>query len=132
MEAVQNKSDREKVEQALHDALKVQFGTRFDAEKKEVEQLEAEVKRLREQLELRRAKQDEIIEFRLQQLLRDAQGLGWGTEHASRTSANPFATGTYGIRFTETPGSLPPAGSSSSASSADSDLTPVPLNMRTR
>jgi DNA-binding IclR family transcriptional regulator len=45
--------------------------------------LEAKVKQLREQLELRRKEQDEIVDFRLKQLLREAQGLGWGTDEGA-------------------------------------------------
>ncbi|MGO9110830.1 MAG: hypothetical protein ACLP9L_16540 [Thermoguttaceae bacterium] len=83
-----NKSDRDKVQQSLHAALKEQFQARLDAHEKEVEKLETEVKRLREQLELRRTKQDEIVKFRLEQLLRDAQGLGWGTEPVTMPTPN--------------------------------------------
>jgi len=107
----QNKSDRDKVQQALHTALKEQFQARLDAHEKEIERLEAEVKRLRDQLELRRKKQEEIVEFRLQQLLREAQGLGWGTEHVSRTGPNPPAVSDYnftiGNRMPMTPGTQP-------------------------
>ena len=73
-------ADRKKIEQQLRQSLKEQFDARMSVHQKEIEQLEAKVKKLREQLELRRKKQDEIVDFRLQQLLREAQGLGWGTE----------------------------------------------------
>jgi len=80
-----NKSDRDKVQQSLRVALKEEFHSRLAAHEKEIEQLEAEVQRLRHQLDLRRQKQDEIVDFRLQQVLREAQGLGWGTEPTTRT-----------------------------------------------
>jgi hypothetical protein len=76
----EDKSDREKVQQSLRVVLKEQFEARLKTNEKEIEQLEAEVKRLRGQLELRRKRQDEIVDFRLTQLVREAQGLGWGTE----------------------------------------------------
>ena len=75
-----NKADRAKIEQSLQAVLKEQFASRLGAHEKEIEQLEAEVKRLRDQLDLRRKKQGEIIEFRMEQILREAQGLGWGPE----------------------------------------------------
>ena len=70
----------------LQAALKAEFQSRLAAHEKEIDQLENEVKKLRQQLELRRRNQDEIVHFRMEQLLRDAQGLGWGTEPV-RTSA---------------------------------------------
>jgi hypothetical protein len=82
--AAANESDRSKVEKDLRQVLKEQFQARLAAHEKEIEQLEAKVKQLREQLDLRRQKQDEIVDFRAQQLLREAQGLGWGTEPAIR------------------------------------------------
>jgi polyhydroxyalkanoate synthesis regulator phasin len=80
--AAGSESDRGRIEKKLREVLKGQFQARLAAHQKEIEQLEAKVKQLREQLELRRTKQDEIVDFRLQQLLREAQGLGWGTEPA--------------------------------------------------
>jgi len=82
-----NKSERDKLQQSLRATLTEQFQSRLLAHQKEIEQLEAEVKRLRQQLELRRQKQDEIVRFRMEQLLREAQGLGWGTEPTPRTGA---------------------------------------------
>lgn len=81
--AAGNESERGKVEKELRQVLKEQFQGRLGAHEKEIEQLEAKVKQLREQLDLRRKKQDEIVDFRAQQLLREAQGLGWGTEPAT-------------------------------------------------
>jgi hypothetical protein len=73
-------ADRRKLEESLRGTVKEEFEARLGFHEKEVEQLEARVKQLREQLERRRDKQDEIVDFRVQQLLREAQGLGWGTE----------------------------------------------------
>jgi hypothetical protein len=87
----QNEADRAKIEQSLQALLKEQFQARLETNEKEISQLEAEVKRLRGQVELRRKKQDEIIEFRLTQLLREAQGLGWGTEPEMRPGAMRWA-----------------------------------------
>jgi hypothetical protein len=75
-----NNQERESIEQNLRDALQAEFQARLTAHEKEVDQLESEVKRLRQQLELRRQKQADIVRFHLEQLLREAQGLGWGTE----------------------------------------------------
>jgi hypothetical protein len=78
--AAANESDRGKIERQLRDLLKEELQARFGVHETEIKHLEAKVKQLRDQLELRRGKQDEIVDFRLQQLLREAQGLGWGTD----------------------------------------------------
>jgi hypothetical protein len=79
-------AEREKVEAELRNALKREFAARLAAHEKEIKNLEEKVRQLRERLTLRREKQDEIVDHRLQQLLRDAQGLGWGSEVAGRES----------------------------------------------
>jgi hypothetical protein len=107
----ENKSDRDKIQQSLHDTLKDQFKARLDNHEKEIDRLESEVKRLREQLELRRKKQDEIIDFRMQQILRDAQGLGWGTEPVPQMRPNPNDANDYRIHT--------------------STVAPVPMSVRT-
>ena len=83
--AAKNESDRREIEQELRDAVKGQFNARLAPQRKELEELESQVKQLREKLELRLKKQDEIVDFRVQQLLREAQGLGWGTEPETPT-----------------------------------------------
>jgi hypothetical protein len=79
-------SDRDKVEAELHGAVEAQFRASLDLQQLEIAQLEAEAKQLREQLELRGAKHKEIVDFRVQQLLRDEQGLGWNSELPPGTS----------------------------------------------
>jgi hypothetical protein len=73
-------TEREKVEADLRTVLKREFTSRLAAHDKEIKDLEEKVRQLRARLALRKEKQDEIVEHRLQQLLRDAQGLGWGSE----------------------------------------------------
>ena len=70
-------SDRAKVEASLRQELNKEFQDRMAVEEQRVKMAEAEAKKLRERLELRRQKQDDIVDFRLQQLLREAQGIGW-------------------------------------------------------
>ncbi|MGA2256639.1 MAG: hypothetical protein ABSG53_18475 [Thermoguttaceae bacterium] len=116
-----NKSDRDKVQQALHAALKEQFQARLKAHEKEIDQLEAEVKRLREQLELRRKKQDEIVEFRLEQLLREAQGLGWGTEPVTQSHRALFLRQPPGLTGSISRPDLP------SDSNSSGGIAPIPV-----
>ena len=79
-------SGRDKVETQLHESVEAQFRASLNLQQMEIAQLEAKAKQLREQLELRGAKQKEIVDFRVQQLLRDEQGLGWNPELSPGTS----------------------------------------------
>jgi hypothetical protein len=83
--AAEDDAKRAEAEKELRKALKSLFLLRLGAHEKEIESLESKVKQLRGQLDRRREKQDEIVDFRLQQLLREAEGLGWGTERVDAT-----------------------------------------------
>jgi hypothetical protein len=73
-----SESDRQDVEKDLRGCLKKDLQARLGDDENEVKRLEAQLKQLQEKLDLRRQKQDEIVDYHLQGLLRDAQGLGWG------------------------------------------------------
>ena len=92
--AAKTDADRNRIENELRVALVDTFHARCDDHEREIEQLEAKVKQLREQLALRREKEADILDFRFQQLLREAQGLGWGTEAAQPATGQTatFAT----------------------------------------
>jgi hypothetical protein len=76
----QDTAEREKLEAELRGQLKREFAARLAVHEREIKQLEEKVRQLRERLALRKEKQDDIVDHRLQQILRDAQGLGWGAE----------------------------------------------------
>jgi hypothetical protein len=71
-------SERGKIETELRAVLKQQFSEKLTVHEQAIRELEAKILQLRKQLALRKEKQNEIVEQRLQQVLRDAQGLGWG------------------------------------------------------
>jgi hypothetical protein len=71
----------------LRAALQKQFETRQKYRDLEIVQLEAEVKHLRELHQKREAAKSQIIDARLDQLVRSAEGLGWdGSASESRWS----------------------------------------------
>ena len=92
---------RSAAEDNLRKALAEAFAARIAEHEQQVEELEARVKELRAQLDRRREKQDDIIEFRFQELLREAQGLGWGGGEPVGAASNPFT------RMENTPLTLP-------------------------
>jgi hypothetical protein len=73
-----DEAERGKIKDELNKILATEFQDHLGQQEKEIAALEAKVQKLRGQLEVRRSKQEEIIDFRVQQLLRDAEGLGWG------------------------------------------------------
>jgi hypothetical protein len=70
-------TDRDKVKTKLSEILEKQFDQRQKRHEKEIEGLEAQIKKLKDLVEKRRENRREIISRRLDQILRDSQGLGW-------------------------------------------------------
>ena len=63
----------------MYDAVKAQSAARLAIQEKEIAPLEAKVKQLRSQLELRRKNQDEIVDLRVQGTPPRSAGLGVGS-----------------------------------------------------
>lgn len=78
--AAHSETERRTIEQQLRDAIKSLFRAQSAKHDLEIKRLEEKLEALRDQLHQRHEKQDEIVELRLQQLLLDAQGLGWGSD----------------------------------------------------
>lgn len=70
-------SKRSDVRRKLSDLLGKQFDARQERHKLEIEALEAKVKKLKELVAKRQESRDDIITRRLEQIVRDSQGLGW-------------------------------------------------------
>jgi polyhydroxyalkanoate synthesis regulator phasin len=115
---------REKIEKSLRDALTKEFEVRMEAHEREVKELEKKVRQLRERLALRKEKQVEIVENRLEQILREAQGLGWGTD-----AATSYARPSYFVQEQQvvTPYVLPAPPRSASPARATSVFRPTPI-----
>ena len=69
--------EKEKLKAKIADVLDKQFDQRQRRHESEIEALEAQVKRLKELVRLRNERRQEIVAKRLEQVLRDAEGLGW-------------------------------------------------------
>lgn len=70
-------SDRDKIKAKLSDLLEKQFDLRQKRHESEIEALEAQVKKLKDLVQKRQENRRDIISKRLDQVVRDAQGLGW-------------------------------------------------------
>ena len=77
----QGQPDPQDARTRYHQIIVVNLETLFDRRQQryneEVAQLEAKVRSLKSLIEKRQQSRNEIIETRLQQLMREAEGLGW-------------------------------------------------------
>jgi hypothetical protein len=72
-------TDRERsdIKAKLTEILTKQFDARQKRHHQEIEGLEAKVLKLKELVSKRQASREEIVTRRLEQVVRDSQGLGW-------------------------------------------------------
>jgi hypothetical protein len=75
--AAKSDTDRDKLKTQLGTILEKQFELRQERHRKEIESLEAQVKKLRDLVDKRQENRREIIAKRLDQILQESQGLGW-------------------------------------------------------
>lgn len=70
-------SEKDRVKAHLSEALAKQFDQRQKRHEHEIAELEAKVKKLKDLVAKRQENRREIVSKRLDQILRDADGLGW-------------------------------------------------------
>jgi hypothetical protein len=70
-------ADKDKLKAQLAETLEKQFDLRQKRHTTEIENLEAQVKKLKELVQKRQEARRDIINKRLDQLQREAEGLGW-------------------------------------------------------
>jgi hypothetical protein len=81
--------DKAELRKKLSDALGKQFDANAQQQQKELDELEKEIANLRALLKKRLDAKSTIVERRLEQLVQDAEGLGWTAPGAGR---NPFGS----------------------------------------
>ncbi len=74
---VKSESEKSEIKTELAAALEKQFDLRQKRHHDEIAELEAKVKQLKDLVEKRQENRREIVAKRLDQILRDAEGLGW-------------------------------------------------------
>ncbi len=70
-------TDRDKIKVQLKEVLDTQFAAHQQRHEKELADLESKVKKLKDLVAKRQENRREIVANRLDQIMRDAQGLGW-------------------------------------------------------
>jgi hypothetical protein len=69
--------EKQEIRKKLSDLLTKQFDTNVQHQQKELEELEKQIADLRTLLKKRQDAKSTIVERRLEQLIQDAEGLGW-------------------------------------------------------
>jgi hypothetical protein len=91
-------AQRSKLKTQLSTALEKQFDLQQKRREMELKQVEERLARLRTLMQKRSDAKQTIIEKRLDQLVREAEGLGWTAPPGMRGSVNIFG-GTGGFRY---------------------------------
>ncbi|HVC98765.1 MAG TPA: hypothetical protein VND64_34190 [Pirellulales bacterium] len=101
---------KSKIKEQLAEALEQQFSVQQQLREREVAKIEARVKKLRQTIDKRNGAKRSIIDKRLDQLIREAEGLGWNAPAAGPVypSVGPAGANFYTPLSSETPiGGLP-------------------------
>lgn len=93
---------RDNVKEQLSETLAKQFDVQQQLREHEIAKIEAKVKKLRDLITKRTDARKSIIDRRLDQLLREADGLGWNSPANSTAQANSFP------RYLQPPGGAGP------------------------
>jgi len=75
----------------LRDALATEYDDRMDQYDAHITSLETELEKMKERLSRRRAAKDEMVDLKLQEVLANADGLGWPTGTNGRSGRNIFS-----------------------------------------
>jgi len=84
---------KSKIKEQLAEALEQQFSLQQQLREREVAKIEARVKKLRETIDKRKDAKRSIIDKRLDQLIREAEGLGWNAPASG--PVYPFGANSY-------------------------------------
>lgn len=104
-----DEDEKARIVKALPDVVAKQFDARQLAREGELKQLENQLRKLHEIHQLRARQRDQIIEERVRQLLRDADGLGWGSDDELQSSATGYGYGRPGAAAYELQSTAPGA-----------------------
>ena len=102
-----DQDEKARIVKALPDVIAKQFDARQLVRECELKQLENQLRKLQEVHQRRARQRDQIIEERVRELLRDADGLGWGTDDELRSSATGYGYGLPGVGANELQSTAP-------------------------
>jgi hypothetical protein len=116
-----DEKQKAELKEKLQDTLGRQFDTQQKARELEVARIEAKVKKLRDTITKRHDARRTIIDKRLDQLLSEAEGLGWNSPSAGGGHAAVYVPQANGNYFAPAGGRFPGAGAE------PKELVPIPV-----
>jgi DNA-binding transcriptional regulator YbjK len=87
--AAEKQEEKKQLRQRLSDTLSQQFDLHVKEQQKELEDLEKQIATLRSVLKKRIDAKATIVERRVEQLIQDAEGLGWNAPSSPRRGYGP-------------------------------------------
>jgi type I site-specific restriction-modification system R (restriction) subunit len=106
-QAASHEAQRSELSDELEKVITEHFEIRQKLRAQELEELQAQVRRLQELHDLREREKDQIVSDHLRRLLRDADGLGWGSSDAAGTGSLGLPGGTFSRPRSATPVDVP-------------------------
>jgi len=92
----EDEDKRSKIKTKLADSLSRQFDAQQKRRDLELSRLEARLKKVRALMKKRSDERKVIVDKRLDQLVREAEGLGWAPPSGPRTNRTGFGGGNFG------------------------------------
>jgi hypothetical protein len=77
-----DEDEKSRIREKLTEVLNQSFDEHMKQQQKELDQLEEQIRSLRALMKKRVSKKNEIVERRIEQLIQDADGLGWNAPNA--------------------------------------------------
>jgi len=93
MKSAEDDAARRKAESELNAALEADYDSRLEGYEKHLDQLEAELAKMRDQLQKRKMAKSDMVSLRLQVLKAEADDLGWPSEVDPRSGNRLFRSG---------------------------------------
>ena len=100
----EKESEKSDLRKKLQDSLNKQFDMHIDQQQKELKELEKQIAHLRSVLEKRQESKESIVKRRMDQLIHEAEGLGWNAPGGG----NDFWTPRPLTGYPHQPGQLTP------------------------
>jgi hypothetical protein len=88
----EKEDDKKEIRKKLGDVIGQQFDLSLQEQQKELEDLEKQIADLRALLKKRRDSRTTIIDRRLEQIVQEAEGLGWNVPGARRSTGTQFGS----------------------------------------
>ncbi len=106
--AAEKPEDKKEFRRKLSEELSKEFDVHIKNQQKELEDLEKQIANLRKVLAKRLEAKATIVERRAEQLIQEAEGLGWNAPSSPRSAYGPLLGGSANFPAPKLPRDVPP------------------------